>query len=346
MNARRVLLSAAVGLVSIAATLAQTTQTDETIKVETRLVSVPTVVSDHNGRYIPGLKKGDFKVFQDGVEQSVEFFAATEEPINVALLIDTSQSTRPVIDDIKDSAKSFLKLLKPQDKAMVVTFDYGTHILSPLTSDIKQIKQAIDDAEIPPRGQTGTMMRDAVLQTVNGAFRDLTGRKAIILLTDGKDVGSRITPPQLLYRMQETDTLVYSVMFQTGMGGVSPQVAARIERTLGRRGIFGGMGLPPPQQQGNGRQGPNGGMGRNNGRAQEFLEELSEVSAGRFYSSKDGKLKETFGSIVEELRFQYRLGYYPPEDKVGSDPMVHEIKVRVSRQDSVVRARSTYRAQR
>src|SRR3954452_19207296 len=106
MNARRVFLSIAAVLLAAAALFAQTKQGDETIKVETRLVSVPTVVSDHNGRYIPGLKKSDFKVFQDGTEQPVEFFAATEEPINVALLIDTSQSTRPVIDNIKESAKA------------------------------------------------------------------------------------------------------------------------------------------------------------------------------------------------------------------------------------------------
>src|SRR5947208_9614827 len=118
MNARRVCLSVAALLMSGALLYAQTkTASDETIKIETRLVSVPTVVSDHNGRYIPGLTRSDFKVFQDGAEQSIEFFAATEEPINVALLIDTSQSTRPVLDDIKESAKAFLKLLKPHDKA-------------------------------------------------------------------------------------------------------------------------------------------------------------------------------------------------------------------------------------
>src|SRR4051794_20571486 len=117
MKVRRFCLSLAISLVTVVAVCAQTKPAqDDTIKIETRLVSVPTVVSDRNGRYIPGLTKADFKVYQDGAELPVEFFAATEEPINVAVLIDTSQSTRPVIDDIKDSAKSFLKLLKPQDK--------------------------------------------------------------------------------------------------------------------------------------------------------------------------------------------------------------------------------------
>src|SRR5256885_15452455 len=91
-------------LASVAFTCAQTA--DETIKVDTRLVSVPVIVSDHDGRYIPNLAETDFKIFQDGTEQKIAFFAATEEPVTVAILIDTSNSTRGVLGDIKDSARS------------------------------------------------------------------------------------------------------------------------------------------------------------------------------------------------------------------------------------------------
>src|SRR5580765_5041291 len=80
-------------------------QSDETIKVETRLVSVPVIVSDRDGRYVPNLTAADFTVLQDGSAQKIEFFGATEEPLTIALLIDTSQSTRGVIDDIRDSAR-------------------------------------------------------------------------------------------------------------------------------------------------------------------------------------------------------------------------------------------------
>ncbi len=309
-----------VGAVAFASLCAQERPADDTIKVETRLVSVPVVVSDRNGRYISGLSQRDFTLYQDGVEQRIEFFAAVEEPINVALLIDTSQSTRPVLDDIKDSARAFLKLLKPADKAMIVAFDYDTHILSPLTSDHQQLRKAIDQAEIPR--YFGTMMRDAVIETVSGAFRDLVGRKAIILLTDGKDVGSSINETSLLYRMQETDALVYSVMFRTGglaagrMRNVPvwvdprPRIAARV--------------------------------GAVNQRAMTFLEQLAGMTAGRFLISEDGKLKKTFDAIVEELRYQYRLGYYPPDE--NGVRSVHYLKVKVARPDAAVRARSSYRA--
>lgn len=302
---------------------AQDKPVDETIKVETRLVSVPVVVSDRNGRYIAGLAKRDFKLFQDGSEQRIEFFAAVEEPISVALLIDTSQSTRPVLDDIKDSARAFLKLLKPADRAMIVAFDHDTHVLSSLTSDHQQLKRAIDGAEIPRH--MGTMMRDAVIETVSGAFRDLVGRKAIILLTDGKDVGSAITEPALLYRMQETDTLVYSVMFRTG---------AMLVRRPERSGN-GNWTYRLPQLA--------AGIGGANQRARMFLEQLSGMTAGRFLVSEDGKLKKTFEEIVQELRYQYRLGFYPPDE--NGTRTVHDLRVKVARPDAVVRARTSYRSQ-
>jgi len=77
--------------------------------------------------------------------------------------------------------------------------------------------------------------------------------------------------------------------------------------------------------------------------AQEFLQKLSEVTAGRFYESKNGKLKNLFASIVEELRFQYRLGFYPPEDT--GEKTLHELKVKVDRSETVVRSRGSYRVQ-
>ena len=328
-------------------TRAQNKTPDETIRIETKLVSVPTIVSDRDGRYIPNLTAADFTILQDGAPQNIEFFAATEEPISVAILIDTSQSTRQVLGDIKDSAKSFLKLLGPQDKAMIVSFDYDTHMLSPLTGDQEQLKNAIKKAEIPPRGMFGTTLRDAVFQTVNNTFKGLTARKAIILLTDGKDAGSLITSRALLVKLEESDTLIYTIMFKTGdrptqpalLGGGFPG-GGRGGGIGDRRGGGGGR-FPIPSGRGNPR-----GQGRAdeaNKDAEVFLQKLSDMTAGRFYASKDGKLKKTFALIVDELRFQYRLGFYPPDETGGKTR--HELKVKVSRPNLVVRARSGYRTQ-
>lgn len=319
---------------------------DDTIRVETKLVSVPTIVSDRNGRYIPNLTQADFSIFQDGVQQSIAFFAATEEPINVALLIDTSQSTRPVLGDITDSAKAFIKLLGPQDKAMIVSFDYDTHVLSRLTGDQEQLRSAVKRAEIPD--EFGTTLRDAVFETVNTSFKGISGRKAIILLTDGKDFGSRIASGTLLYSLEESDTLVYTVMFTTD--DRPQQIFDRFPR--GRRGdIFGGRrnrgifgGRFPQGQSPNPRDdGRRERVERQNEQAAEFLRKLSDMTAGRFYSSRNGKLKKTFEMIVEELRYQYRLGFYPPDETVENT--VHQLKVKVSRNGAVVRSRGSYRLQ-
>lgn len=286
---------------------AQDVNVADVIKVDTRLVSVPVIVSDRNGRHVPNLTAADFAVFQDGSLQTIGFFAAIEEPLTIALLVDTSQSTRPVLDDIKESAYSFVRLLTPVDRAMIVSFDYSTHVLSPLTSDQEKLRKAIRSAQIPG-DLVSTRLREALYDTINDSFSGIKGRKAIILLTDGKDFGSLITEHDLLFKLQETDTLVYTVFFKT------ENVWRRRDR-----------------------------VERANQEAEEFLRNLSATTAGRSYSSKDGKLKKTFATIVEELRFQYRLGFYPPEE-IG-EKTLHELKVKVSRAETVVRARSNYRIQ-
>ena len=332
--------------------LAQDTSSTETIRIDTRLVSVPVIVSDRSGRYVPNLTAADFSVWQDGKPQNIEFFAATEEPLTLALLIDTSQSTRSVLGDIKDSAKSLIKLLSPQDRAMIVSFDYDTHILSGLTADQEQLKKAAKSAEIPDR-QFGTTLRDAAFQTVNRSFVGIKGRKAIILLTDGKDAGSRITTRELLHSLEESDTLVYTIMFKTD-DRIRPQ---RFPGGRGRNGGVFGDGFPGGRRGGGGRF-PGGGfppmrrdnpqreerIERINKEAAEFLQKLSDLTAGRFYSSKDGKLKKTFAEIIDELRYQYRLGFYPPEET--GEKTLHEIKVKVDRPDTAVRARWGYRVQK
>ena len=326
---------------TISVASAQDVKDGEKIKVDTRLVSVPVIVSDRNNRYVPGLTAKDFTIAQDGVPQTIEFFGSTEEPLTIALLIDTSLSTRPVLSNIKESAKAFIKLLLPQDRAMVVSFDYQFQVLSPLTSDPEQLRRAVMDAEIPD--DFGTVMRDAAHQTIRRSLAGIKGRKAVILLTDGKDAGSYISPDDLLYALQESDTLVYTIMFKTGQMMRKPD-------PIGNNGGWGnryprrGGGFPDdfphyPRRGGNPRRAER--VERKNREAAEFLNELSETTAGRFFESSDGKLKKTFESIVEELRFQYRLGFYPPVYE--KEATLHQLKVKVARSDAVVRSRSSYR---
>ena len=322
-------------LIGVCGVVAQNKTPDEVIKIDTALVSVPVIVSDRQGRYVPNLAVKDFTLYQDDVKQNIEFFAATEEPLNIALLIDTSRSTTRALGDIKRAALDFIELLKPQDKAMIVSFDYQTQILTPLTSDRNNLRRAVERAQIGE--EYGTTLREAVDETVNRSFAGLKGRKAIVLLTDGVDFGSSVSTEDLMYSLEESDTLIYPIFYQqNGDLGVRNRGGIMLPRG-GRGGIFGGR-LP-----GGGNFPGRRRVEKLNQKAEEFLQQLADATAGRFYRSDVADLNATFKNVVDELRFQYRLGFYPP-DGAGED-VVHQLKVKVARSDVAVRARSSYRTQ-
>jgi VWFA-related protein len=310
------------------------------IKLQSTLVSVPVIVSDREGRYVGGLKMSDFTLYKDRKPQTIAAFDSIEEPLNVAILLDTSKSTRNVLDKIKDAATDFLKTLRPQDRAMIVSFDYEAHVLSALTSDRKALERAIKRAEIG--FYPGTTLRDAIVKVTSESFREIKGRKAIVLLTDGKDHGSRISEEELLDSAAESDAMIYSIFYGTGIGRASDD-RPRDRFPRRRRGGWrrrGGVSDPPPQMPDRRRRRER--MEQKNEDAEEFLTELSEVSAGRFYSKDVTDLKETFTLIAEELRHQYRLGFYASDDK--PDGSLHRLTVQVARPGAVVRARNSYRA--
>jgi Ca-activated chloride channel family protein len=297
---------------------AQDARQDDVIKIDTNLVSVPVVVRDRQGRYVPGLRMEDFSLYQDGIKQTISFFGAEEEPLNVALLLDSSRSALDALESIQDAADDFIKLLRPADRAMVVSFDHSARTLCRLTSDRNRLLDAVNQVDIGER--IGTVMRDAVIDVVERHFSGVKGRKAIILLTDGKDFGSSISKDELLGILEESDVMVYSVFYETGM--------ASMGRRWGRR-------------RGGGIGGRRRGERANEG-AIEYLELMSEVSAGRFYQNDVTDLRATFRLIADELRKHYRLGYYPPDAEDHST--THKITVKVARSDVAVRSRGSYRA--
>jgi Ca-activated chloride channel family protein len=315
----------------------------EVIKVYSNLVSVPVIVSDRDGRYISGLQQQDFKLYDNGAEQKLAYFDAAEAPLNVALLLDTSRSTESVIDDIRQAAKNFLKELRPQDRAMIVSFDYGVHKLSPLTSDRKILERAIKEAQV---GEFfGTLLNDALLDVIAQDLRPVNGRKAIVLLTDGEDAGSRVSSSDVLSYATESDAMIYSIYYAP-----APLRALRSDRPFPRRGgIFGRRGamrdqfpqdrFPRPRRD---RQDRQDRRERRGEFAIEFLTRLSQVSAGHFYASEQTDLKKTFILIADELRNQYRLGFYP--DALARDGSLHKLRVKVDKPEVAVRARTQYRA--
>lgn len=332
-----------------APSIAAQSTSDEVIRVDTALVNIPVIVSDRENRYIPGLTIADFKVFQDGAEQKIEIFNNEEAPMNIVLALDTSRSTEVVLKDIKRAAKDFIKVLAPGDRAMIVSIDNDFEILSEMTGDKKVLQKAVKNAEIG--SDFGTVIYDAVHSLINNTLRKIKGRKAIILLTDGQDFGSFISQRDLLAGLNESDTVIYPVFYETG-GRMQQRVQDRRfpfpgpgmgrggRGGMGRGGMGRGRGGPGPGNRPGGGNRPN--IERRNQDALEFLQQVADSTSGRLFQEKIADLDHVFRQITDELKRQYLIGFYPPEDIAPGT--VHKIKVRVTRPGTVVRSKATYTA--
>lgn len=302
-------------------------QAPETIRVESALVSVPVVVNNARGKPVPGLGPEVFTLYDEGAQIPIPLFHSSEDPVRIALLIDTSRSTTTVLTKIKKAASRFLRQLRPQDSATVISFDAEIQLLSSFTSDKAELGQAIEGAS--NRGAY-TRMRDAVLDTIQRRFRSVSGRKALILLTDGQDQGSAVSSSDLLDAVAASGVLVYSVHYT-----VDP-------RQLMKE-LFGVKSRMPRDVAGK----TDGGFEYWRNREDEAarnLERLCDVSAGTFFRSDVSKLDEAFGQVAAELRSQYLLGFYPDQSKL--DGARRLLEVRVSVPDVVIRSRTSYRSGR
>ncbi|HJZ78689.1 MAG TPA: VWA domain-containing protein [Pyrinomonadaceae bacterium] len=296
---------------------AQSQEPIDTIKIDTNLISVPVIVSDRDNHYVPNLKVEAFRLLDNQAEQKIAFFDAGEEPLNVVLMLDTSLSTSGVLDDIRKAAKAFLKELRPQDRAMIVTFDWQEQKLSPLTSNRKELESGIKQARVGK--MAGTVLYDSLTDVNTRVLQPIRGRKAIILLSDGNDHGSALTAEETLKSESEADAMIYSIYYR-------PEAI----RFLGRPHY---PLMQMPGRRGRGRR-PFGTEGF------DVMQQLSEVTGGRFYQGETKDLKDTFTLIAEELRHQYRLGFYP--DELKRDGSVHALQVKVNLPDLSVRSRREY----
>jgi Ca-activated chloride channel family protein len=289
------------------------------IRVQTALVSVPAIVSDGAGRYIPGLSAADFRLLDDGEPQQISFFAATDEPLNIALLLDTSKSTVTVLDKIKQAALRFLRQLRPNDRALVATFDSSVSVLCPMTDDRKDLEESIRAAK--PGRYVGSKLRDAIVAVTEKRLKPILGRKAIILLSDGQDYGSEAPVENVVSTATESGTVVYTVLYS-----IDPREAMKK--------LFGvSVRRTSPGREWRERE----------RLALEAMQQLSSDSAGRLYRVELTDLDETFAHISEELRHQYLLAFYPGRTRLDGNP--HNLSVEVSRPGAVVRSRANYRVQ-
>jgi Ca-activated chloride channel homolog len=310
----------------------------DVIRVDTTLVTLPVSVTDRDGRYIPNLRKEDFRLWEDGVEQTVAFFSSVDKPFSVVLMIDTSGSTRFRLEDIQDAAITFVNQLRADDRVMVVSFDDRVRVLSEFTSDRYRLRDAIRQTQ----PGNGTRLYDAVDMVMNERLSNITGRKAIVLFTDGVDTTSRhASYDSNLRDAEELDALIYPVQYDTyddqgGGGGGGWPNSRRWPRSnsdvLGQ--ILGGV-----FHKGNG--GGAGNSRREYDIANRYLHELAQRTGARDYQADSTQnLSSAFAQVAEELRRQYTLGYYPKTQAQAGQR--RQVRVRVNQPNLAVRTRDSY----
>jgi Ca-activated chloride channel family protein len=317
----------------------------DVIRVNTTLVTLPVSVTDRDGRYIPNLRKEDFRLWEDGVEQPVAFFSSVDKPFSVVLMLDTSGSTRFRLNEIQDAAITFVNQLRQDDRVMVVSFDDRVRVLSEFTSDRSRLRDAIRRTN----PGDGTKLYEAVDLVINQRLNSVEGRKAIVLFTDGVDTTSRnASYVSNVQDAEELDALIYPVQYDTyqdlGGGGSGWPGSGRwpnsnadiLGQILG--GVFGGGR--------GGRGGRSGGGGIGSSRreyeiANRYLHELAEKTGGRSYQGDSSQsLASAFAGIADELRRQYTLGYYPKSQAQAGQR--RQVRVRVNQPNLAVRTRDSY----
>ncbi|MGI8898718.1 MAG: VWA domain-containing protein [Pyrinomonadaceae bacterium] len=312
----------------------------DVIRVDTTLVTLPVSVTDRNGRYIPNLTKEDFRLWEDGAEQQVAFFASVDKPFSVVLMIDTSGSTRFRIGDIQDAAITFVNQLRPGDQVMVVSFDDDVRVLAEFTGDRGRLRDAIRRT----RTGDGTKLYDAVDLVINQRLNRVSGRKAVVLFTDGVDTTSRRASYASNVRdAEEVDALIYPVQYDTysdvNSGGSTWPGTRRAPTSPADIliQILGGIGS-------GGGGGGGGGIGSSRSdyeQANRYLRDLAErTGAKQFQADSMSNLAYAFGNIAEELRRQYSLGFYPK--RPPQQGQRRQIRVRVNQPNLAVRARDSY----
>lgn len=349
----------------------QDPQQPAVIKVETALVTLPVIVTDRFGRFITGLEQRDFSVREDEARQEIATFSSTEAPFNVALLLDTSHSTKQKLGAIRKAALTFVKQLQPTDRVMIVTFDDQVRFVCELTSDRERLKTAIESV----KSQYATSLYDAILLTVTQKLAPLPGRKAIVVLTDGVDTASRKgTFDSTLDLIATAGVIAYPIQYETRNAGgpvmkpiLLPNSFGFVEPSGSRpsgvsgsiafgghvRGLqaqdsgaiaFASSGLMPTGQGGSVR----GALQSKRDPyliAKDFLRALAMQSGATYHQAET--IESTawaFALIANELRHQYTLTYYSSNDQ--RDGRIRTIRVNVRQRDLLVRTRQAYRAPR
>ena len=284
-----------------------------TLKVSTRIVEISAVVKTKDGEARGGMTKDDFVLKQDGREEPIHYFSqGSELPLTFALLVDTSGSQRTFIGDEVQASDIFFETMlgRREDRAMLVQFDAHIQQLRGMTSSADALHLAL--LGLGPHASTmgGTLLNDAVFTVSKNVLARETGRKAIVILSDGGDNGSLHSVEQAVEQAQRGDVQIYSILY-SAWEGFSGSTAGRA-----------------PQA--------NPGLG--------ILQKLSESTGGRVFTvSRTLSLREIFTRIGQDLRLQYEVGYTPPPDLQPNS--YHKLELKARDKKLSVQARKGFFAQ-
>src|SRR5580700_168872 len=325
-------------------------QSQSKISTEVKLVTVYAAVRDKHGKIIPNLNQSDFALQEDARPQTIKYFARESDlPLTLGLLVDTSLSQRRVLDQEKSASYAFFDhiLREDKDKAFLIHFDREVELLQDLTASRERLRAGLEDLSTPSftntsggggggpaggsgrghgHGGGGTLLYDSIYLASNELMKKQQGRKALIILTDGVDQGSKESLNTAIASAQRADTAVYSILFADedayGSGG---------------RGGYGGHGGYGGGGRGGGGRYPQ--QDRPDGK--KVLERISKETGGQLFEVKKKlSIEEMYAQIEDELRNQYSLGYTP--DHPSEDATYHLLRATTNQKDLIVQAREGY----
>jgi Ca-activated chloride channel homolog len=302
------------------------------IRVNVEMVSLPVVVTTREGKRVTDLVQEDFEIFEDGVPQDIAGFSPTDEPISVALLLDTSGSTEQKLARIQNEAIRFVKLLHPDDSVAVLSFANDVSLHEDFSIDRDRNARGVKETR--PGGST--VLYEAVWLSLEEVLKPVQERKALVLFTDGVDTASRkVSMKETLEQARETRATIYGVYYNTE-GDV-------------RRGVFqgptvGGYPLPggPPVVNP-----PIYGTGRYHEYAagRDYLAKLAENSGGTVLDALAiDDIGPAFEQIARELASQYSIGYYSKNTK--HDGKFRKVEVKLKKTGLIARTKKGYNARK
>jgi VWFA-related protein len=293
----------------------QDAQQGPTIKTQVNLVNLFVTVRDKNKRIVTDLKQDDFKISEDGQDQKIAFFSKEVTlPITLALLLDTSGSEQFMLGAIQDMGSRFLdRVLRKGDEALIMSFDTDADLLSDFTDNRGQLDRAIRRARInapvsgglhpgpvPTSNQAGTVLYDAIYLACSEKLSTEAGRKAIVIVTDAEDTGSKVRLEEAVETAQRTDTVVHILLVSDSRFSSNPGAAKKITEETGGRVI----------------------SANNEKHLSEAFDQISEELRSQYTlgyyptnTARDGRFRKIKVDMTKnDLKVLARKGYYAPKE--------------------------------